>query len=837
MLPTRVTDLVDHPVDDIETRYEFLDELGEGTSSVVYLARRRTPTPSSLGAASSPPSVVDCSREVAIKVFDTEALADEDVFEAVQTEVEVLRRAKHPYIVGLVEVICDASSFAVVTEALTGGDLHARLAEEGALTEDGAREVLARVVLAVEHLHLIGIVHRDLKAENLVALSMDAEFEDAYKLVDFGSAFQQPASSGHGSPMRMAGLFATAAYCAPEVARSAGYGDVQGTGAAYGAEVDLWSLGVLLFVMLSRRLPFDAAPVGHGPAAEDDEHGEDRGEEDEDEMAAEAREAQLLARVASGCFDFAPVAAWRSVSADAKDLIRRLLTLEPSRRLSWDGVRRHPWCAPAIAACEAALALEPSALGTPPRSPSEGRVATRSPLSREGSVGVVAAVPDSEAPLSEGTKERPESSRRRRSSASSSSLAIEAAATAAAAATTAAAPEPRAEPAVAPLDEEAVRLAREMLREHAVHARLLRQASNASELIAEAAAQRLAAEEAQEATDADADADADMEEPGTPSRGSSRGRATRDAAEAWAERLAAHVFARLDADGSGTISIKELLTMMHGGSTAGSSTVRGSSTGGTGSSHATTDRQAVLLFDRLDCDRDGQISQPELRAGMVEAGTGHPGMVKLLSVVQLAVDGPEPTPAPAPADVEVSGAAAAARASEAVEAAPPEGGSVSFQTSKEQCEDTYEASSPVIKVKQKTDLLASMRMEQAPGASEPVILNMSSPSAPRTTAVVENPPLAEHRSSSARASAAPAPAPATWTSEKTVIVGGCSMAKDWSERAGNRRGAAAATAAGRLQAILERRRVAALLGVESPKSRAAKTPPCSPPLNHNWVPL
>jgi len=370
MLPVRVTDLADHHVDDIETRYEFLEEIGQGASSQVYLARRRS-TPSSPGGAHSP--VIDFAREVAIKVFDTEELDDDDVFEAVKTEVEVLRRVRHPYIVRLVEVICDASSFAVVSEALTGGDMHARLTEEGALTEDGASEVFARVVLAVEHLHSVGIAHRDLKAENLVALSMDAEFENAYKLVDLGSAFQQPPSSVGTSPMRMTGLATSASYCAPEVARSAGYGDVEGTGAAYGAEADLWSLGVLLFVMLSRRLPFALDPTS---VDDEDEEGDD-----EDE----GMEAQILERVAAGSFIFAPVAAWRSVSADAKDLIRRLLTIEPTRRLSWEGVRRHPWCAQPIATCEATLAMERGALATPPIALPETPTTTRTPLSREGS--------------------------------------------------------------------------------------------------------------------------------------------------------------------------------------------------------------------------------------------------------------------------------------------------------------------------------------------------------------------------------------------------------------------------------------------------------------------
>ena len=269
--------------------------------SVVYLARLR-----------SSPS----SREVALKVVDRSTLDDPELLAAVRTEVDVLRSTRHPHIVELVEVVCDGSTLAIVTEALMGGDLFGHVNEEGAMTEDAARDVFAELVLAVEHLHCRGYAHRDLKPENIVAIDGSA---DAFKLVDFGSAIARE---------RCIGLVATAAYCAPEVARSAGYGgELQPRSDSYDFACDLWSLGVLLFFLLSRRLPF------HQANSSDDD--------------------AVLQRVALGKFDFAPESAWRGVSLEARDLIGRLMTAAPSERADWTAVRAHSWCARAISEKEA----------------------------------------------------------------------------------------------------------------------------------------------------------------------------------------------------------------------------------------------------------------------------------------------------------------------------------------------------------------------------------------------------------------------------------------------------------------------------------------------------
>ena len=311
-------------VDDLEGRYEFIDELGDGASSKVFLASTRHETP---------------TREVAVKVLDLAVLNKaDDLMAAVRAEVQVVRTVRHPGIVKFIETCRDGASLCVVTEALTGGDLFQKVKEDGApLTEAAAREVFAQVAMALEHLHTSGYAHRDVKAENIVAVDDSEDGQHRVKLIDFGSS----APIGHAG---LTGLHATAHYCAPEViASSGGCGTVEPTNAPYDERCDLWSLGVLLYFLLSRRLPFQIPAKAKktqrgGPPAD--------GAEDE---------ADLLRRVADASYTFAPEKLWASVSADARDLVERLMRKAPGERISWGGIRTHAWCATAIREHEAAI--------------------------------------------------------------------------------------------------------------------------------------------------------------------------------------------------------------------------------------------------------------------------------------------------------------------------------------------------------------------------------------------------------------------------------------------------------------------------------------------------
>ncbi|KOO21273.1 camk family protein kinase [Chrysochromulina tobinii] len=220
------------------------EELGTGFSSAVLLASRRD---------------IPGKEEVALKVLPLKVLLNpkSELLDTLKTEVELLRgKVKHPCIVRLIETCCDAKSFFIVLEPLKGGDLLGALANRRFFPEDLAKGIFANVVLAVEHLHKCKLVHRDIKAENLCTIDVNST---EYKLIDFGSCADTSAGDVNG-------LAATAHYCAPEVLKSAGYAEatgkkgavsIIGSGLGYnGPASDMWSLGVLLFFMLTRKLPF-----------------------------------------------------------------------------------------------------------------------------------------------------------------------------------------------------------------------------------------------------------------------------------------------------------------------------------------------------------------------------------------------------------------------------------------------------------------------------------------------------------------------------------------------------------------------------------------------------
>ena len=200
-----------------------------------------------------------------------------------------------------------------------GGELFEQLLAKGPFKEDYALAIFAQVALGIDYMHSLDVVHRDLKAENLV---FTAKGSPVIKFIDFGGACSWTAEEG------LLGLVGTPQYVAPEVVT--GYGDDNPTEKPYGKECDLWSMGVLLYVMLSKTMPFRAKEVD-----------------------------QLLKQVVRGRFHFRPEERWRHVSAEAKDLITKLLKTSPNERLTIAQARRA-----AAPACPARLPRAPS-----PRSP------------------------------------------------------------------------------------------------------------------------------------------------------------------------------------------------------------------------------------------------------------------------------------------------------------------------------------------------------------------------------------------------------------------------------------------------------------------------------------
>jgi len=187
-----------------------------------------------------------------------------------------------------------SSKLFLVLELLTGGELFDRIVEAGFFSEQQASKLLRDVAMAVDYIHAKGIVHRDLKPENLLYSHKGEDAE--IKLTDFGLAH-------HGSTADMNTACGTPGYVAPEVLN----------GESYDKAVDLWSVGVILYILLCGFPPFYSANT-----------------------------PELYDQIREGRYSF-PEPYWTNVSQSAKDLVTGLLTVDVSKRMTIKQLLQHPW--------------------------------------------------------------------------------------------------------------------------------------------------------------------------------------------------------------------------------------------------------------------------------------------------------------------------------------------------------------------------------------------------------------------------------------------------------------------------------------------------------------
>jgi len=267
--------------DEIKKYYEIKETLGKGSFAVVKRAVRKSD-----------------GKQFAIKVIKKSKLNSEELA-VVHDEVEIMHKIKHQNCVTLYEMYETPKKIYMVLELLTGGELFDRIVAKSSYSEKEASDVIRSVCSAVTYLHSIGIVHRDLKPENLIYQSEAAD--SPIKITDFGLAKYRALQGGKSEAMTTA--CGTPGYVAPEVLKNE----------PYGKAVDMWSLGVILYILLCGFPPFYHEST-----------------------------AQLYKQIKRGEYDF-PDPYWTDISPAAKDLVRGLLTVDPSKRLTGPQVLQHPW--------------------------------------------------------------------------------------------------------------------------------------------------------------------------------------------------------------------------------------------------------------------------------------------------------------------------------------------------------------------------------------------------------------------------------------------------------------------------------------------------------------
>uniref|UniRef100_A0A1I7Z0E2 non-specific serine/threonine protein kinase n=1 Tax=Steinernema glaseri TaxID=37863 RepID=A0A1I7Z0E2_9BILA len=226
--------------------------------------------------------------EVAIKIVNKSRLDSENLAK-IYREIDILKRVKHPNIVKLYQVMETQKMLYLVMEYARNGEMYDFIAKHKRLKECEAREKFWQIISAVDYCHKHSIVHRDLKAENLL---LDANYN--IKIADFGFSnfFTQ------GDVLRT--FCGSPPYAAPEVFEGQNY---------MGPEIDVWSLGVVLYVLICGVLPFEGSNL------------------------------QILReRVLSGRFRVPFF-----MSIDCENLIRRMLKVDPSKRITMEQIKNHRW--------------------------------------------------------------------------------------------------------------------------------------------------------------------------------------------------------------------------------------------------------------------------------------------------------------------------------------------------------------------------------------------------------------------------------------------------------------------------------------------------------------
>jgi len=262
----------------INDKYEIDNTLGTG-QSVVKKAKNKQD-----------------KKEYAVKFISKQSKCGQKLKKNIDKEIELLRTLSHPNIVQLCESLESSDTVYIVMELVKGSDLYDVIQTFGTIRPNLAGAIIGQVLSALAYLHSRGIAHHDIKPENVIV----DYFTNKVKLTDFGSASEVK---------NMPGVAGTLNYMAPEILLN-----MRGTSTPSDLSVDIWSIGVVSYMMLSGVNPFENSKANHN----------------------------VMNKIISGKFDF-PSPQWDSIPKHCKDFIKKCLVVDPKRRATAVELLKHPW--------------------------------------------------------------------------------------------------------------------------------------------------------------------------------------------------------------------------------------------------------------------------------------------------------------------------------------------------------------------------------------------------------------------------------------------------------------------------------------------------------------
>lgn len=266
----------------VEDNYKILNKLGKGSFGSVYKVLHK-----------------QTKMQRAMKIIKKESLQLQDDDRTFLKEIEILIETDHPNIIKIFEYYQDNVNYYLITEYVSGGELYDSIANWKNFSEEKAGYLMYQILSAVNYLHSKNIVHRDLKPENILvekgtSKANESEEKINIKLIDFGTC------NFYEKNRKLSLRVGTPYYIAPEVLRK-----------NYNEKVDIWSCGVIFYILLVGYPPFSGNST-----------------------------AEILESVSSGKYEMSGPE-WEKISKEAKDLVKKMLLYDPAKRISAQEAMNH----------------------------------------------------------------------------------------------------------------------------------------------------------------------------------------------------------------------------------------------------------------------------------------------------------------------------------------------------------------------------------------------------------------------------------------------------------------------------------------------------------------